>query len=167
MGTPGSGKTTTGHRLAASLGVPFVELDAIFHQPNWRELPRDVFRTRVGEVIVGDAWVVDGNYGAVRDLVWQRADTVVWLDPPRWVVLRRVVVRKVRRAITRELRWNGNREPFSNLFRFDPEENVIADSVDGYSEGARRYTAAMRDPGWRHLRFVRLTSQREVDDFLA
>jgi hypothetical protein len=72
-----------GRQLAGSLGVPFVELDAIFHLPGWGELPRDDFRQRVSEALTADRWVVDGNYSAVQDLVWQRADTVVWLDPPR------------------------------------------------------------------------------------
>ncbi len=44
VGTSGSGKTTVGRALAARLGLPFVELDAIFHQPGWTELPREDFR---------------------------------------------------------------------------------------------------------------------------
>ncbi len=109
--------------------------------------------------------MVDGNYGAVRDLVWERADTVVWLDLPRPVVMRRVIFRTVRRAVTREELWNGNREPLSN-FWLDPAESVIRDAWVRYDEGVRRYRAAMDDPALRHLRFVRLTSQREIDAFL-
>ena len=66
----------------ARLGVSHIELDAIRHQPSWQELPDDEFRSRVAVLIDADGWVVDGNYGAVRDLVWSRADTVVWLDLP-------------------------------------------------------------------------------------
>jgi hypothetical protein len=58
--------------LAARLGVPYVELDAVFHQPGWTELPIEDFRARVAEAAAGDAWVVDGNYRAVLDLVWAR-----------------------------------------------------------------------------------------------
>ena len=83
VGNSGSGKSTLGAALAARLGVPYVELDSIFHQPGWAELPRDEFRERVGALADGDAWVIDGNYTAVRDLVWARADTVVWIDLPR------------------------------------------------------------------------------------
>lgn len=80
VGNSGSGKSTLGRALAARLGVPYVELDAIFHLPAWTELPRDEFRKQVGALAAGDAWVIDGNYLAVRDLVWARADTVVWID---------------------------------------------------------------------------------------
>jgi adenylate kinase family enzyme len=68
VGAPGSGKTTIGRRLAARLDVPFIELDAIYHQPGWTELPRDEFRARVSELAAVDGWVVDGNYSVVQDL---------------------------------------------------------------------------------------------------
>ena len=69
VGNSGSGKTTVAAQLAARLGVSHIELDAIRHQPNWQELPDDEFRSRVAALTDADGWVVDGNYGAVRDLV--------------------------------------------------------------------------------------------------
>lgn len=105
VGTPGSGKTSVGRQVADRLDVAFVELDAIFHQPDWGELPSEDFRARVAEVLEGDGWVIDGNYSAVQDLVWRAADTVVWLDLPKSVVMRRVTLRTLRRAITREELW--------------------------------------------------------------
>ena len=101
VGSPGSGKTTVSRHLADRLGVAHVELDSIFHQAGWTELAPDEFRRRVGAVVSADGWVVDGNYTTVQDLDWARADTVVWLDLPRRLVMRRVVVRTLRRALTR------------------------------------------------------------------
>jgi adenylate kinase family enzyme len=75
VGNSGSGKSTLAAGLAARLGAPFVELDSIFHQPGWTELPRDEFRARVGALAAGEEWVIDGNYTAVRDLVWARPST--------------------------------------------------------------------------------------------
>jgi adenylate kinase family enzyme len=166
VGTPGSGKTTVGQRLAASLSARFVELDAIFHQPRWADLPRDEFRARVRDIVETDDWVIDGNYSAVQDLVWQRGDTVIWLDLPRRVVMQRVVARTLRRAITRERLWNGNREPLSNFYRLDPERSIIRWAWVKHPEYVERYRAATRDPANAHLRFVRLASQAEVDAFL-
>jgi adenylate kinase family enzyme len=166
VGDSGAGKTTAGRRLATSLGVPFVELDGIYHQPRWQPLPPDELRARVCEVASSERWVVDGNYALVRDLLWDRADTVVWFDLPRRVVMRRVILRTLRRLLTRQELWNGNREPLSNLYRWDPDKNVIRWAWIKYPEYADQYAAAMVDRRYAHIRFVRLTSTGMVDDFL-
>jgi adenylate kinase family enzyme len=167
VGISGSGKTTLGRRLAAALGVPFVELDSIFHKPGWEELPADEFRSRVAAAVSADEWVVDGNYSVVRDLVWERADTVVWVDLPRDVVMRQVVLRTVRRALTREELWNGNREPLTNFYKWDPRQNIIRWSWVKYSDSVQRYSAAMEDPRYADIRFIRLRSRAEVVSFIA
>lgn len=74
-------------------------------------------RERVGRAIAADAWVVDGNYWRkIGDLVWTRADTVVWLDPPWLLTLVRVLWRTIRRSFSREEPINGNRESLRDAF---------------------------------------------------
>ena len=160
VGNSGSGKTTVAAQLAARLGVPHIELDAIRHQPNWEELPDDEFRSRVAALTEADGWVVDGNYGAVRDLVWSRADTVVWLDLPRLVVARRIVTRSVGRVLRRSELWNGNRETWRNLVTRDPNESAIRAVVAEPRPQPRALRRRVHDPTNAHLRFVRLTSTR-------
>src|SRR5688572_10323261 len=117
VGVTNAGKTTMARRLAARLGVPHVELDALFWEPNWTEATDDAFRERVAVAASGDGWVVCGNYKRVQDLLWPRADTVVWLDPPLRVVLRRAVTRTIWRSILRTNLWGtGNRERISNVW---------------------------------------------------
>jgi adenylate kinase family enzyme len=152
-------------RLALQLGVPHVELDAIFHQPDWGQLAADEFRRRVTAAIAGDAWVVDGNYRAVRDVVWDAADTVIWLDLDRRTVMTRLVRRTVRRVIRRERLWNDNRERWSNLVSLDPHKSILAWSWTMHPTYRERYAAAMKDPAWAHLDFIRLTSRRDVEAF--
>jgi adenylate kinase family enzyme len=159
VGNAGAGKTTLAASLADRLGIRHVELDAIFHQPNWTELPREVFRARVADLVAGDAWVVDGNYSAVRDIVWARADTIVWLDLPRRTVTRSIVTRSAHRVVTRKELWAGNRERLRNLLAWDPEKSIIRWSWTNHGKYAERYEAAMQDPAWSHLRFVRLQSR--------
>src|SRR5689334_18195575 len=110
VGVSGSGKSTLGRELARRLEVPYVELDAIFHQPQWTPLPTEQFRTQVAAIAAGDGWVIDGNYSTVQPLVWERGDTVVGLDPPRRTVMRRIIWRSLRRAAGRTELWNGNTE---------------------------------------------------------
>lgn len=153
--------------LARRLEVPHVELDAIFHQPGWTELEPGEFRSRVGERVGDPGWVVDGNYSSVQDLVWEGADSVVWLDLPLPVVAGRVVARTVGRVVRRTELWNGNREPASNLWSVNPQKSIIAWSLTRHARYRRRYAEAAADPRWAHLTFIRLQSRRQVDAFLS
>jgi adenylate kinase family enzyme len=114
-----AGKSTTSRRLAAILGVPYIELDALHHDPGWTEAPAEVFRERVTSAIAAAraGWVVDGNYfGKLDSLVLDQADTIVWLDIPYRTAIRRVLWRTLHRSWRREELWNGNRESFRIAF---------------------------------------------------
>jgi hypothetical protein len=110
--------------------------------------------------------VVDGNYSAVRELVWQEADTVVWLDLPLSVVLARVIGRTIGRVVHRTELWNGNRESYSNLWSLNPEKSIIAWTASHHHVLRRRYSEAMEDPRWSHLTFVQLRSTTQVAQLL-
>jgi adenylate kinase family enzyme len=144
VGSPGAGKSTLGRELAGVLGAPFLELDSVFHQPEWAPLPQQEFRAKVREATAANCWVIDGNYSAIRDLVWERADTVIWLDLPRLVVMRRLVWRTLRRVAMRQELWNGNRERWRNFFSLDPEESIIAWGWHKHPEYRARYGAPSR-----------------------
>jgi hypothetical protein len=130
-------------------------------------LSDEEFRARVAAATEPESWVVDGNYSVIRDITWSRADTVVWFDLPYLTVMARTVGRTVRRVITREELWNGNREPLSNLWSFRPEESIIAWTATRHRVYRRRYREAEIDPQWADLHFVRLRSPAEADAFLA
>jgi adenylate kinase family enzyme len=165
VGNSGSGKTTLAAAIAAALDAPHLELDAVFHQPGWTELPVEVFRATVADVVTGERWVVDGNYTAVQDLVWARADTVVWLDYSRLLVMRQIVGRTLRRLVTRQRLWNGNREPWRNLLTTDPKRSIIAWAWTQHHTYRVRYgEAAAMHP---EFTFVRLRSPAEADTLVG
>src|SRR5207245_11004359 len=124
------------------------------------------FRAKVDEFTQASGWVADGNYGRVRDIIWDRADTVVWLDPPRRRVMRQVIWRTLRRTATRQELWNGNREPLGNLFRLNPEDSVMAWAWSRHDVCRQRYLDAQADPANARLRFVRLATPAEIAGFL-
>jgi adenylate kinase family enzyme len=164
IGGSATGKTTVSREIARRLGVPHVELDALHHDPGWQEAPAEVLRERVEDALAAasDGWVVDGNYhGKLGTFVLERADTVVFLDLPFGVALRRVLWRSLRRIVTREELWNGNRESLRNA--------LSRDSIVWWvmrHHGSHRTKWPERVAPLTHLRVVRLHSAREVREFL-
>ena len=111
VGPSGSGKTRLSARLAGLLGVPHIEIDALWHGPNWESCGPEELHARVSAATEGDSWVCDGTYHTIiGDVVLDRGDTVAWLDLPvplvTWRLVRRSWVRK-RDHVTL---WNGNVE---------------------------------------------------------
>jgi len=164
VGNAGSGKTTVASRLADALGIPRLELDSVFHQPGWQPLDTETFREKVAAFTTGPRWVVDGNYSAVRDIIWDRADTVVWVDPPRYRVMRQLTWRTLRRMATRAELWNGNRESWRFLFRRD--ESIIAWAWTSHRKYRERYARAQADQAHSHLTFIRLRTPGESAELL-
>jgi adenylate kinase family enzyme len=154
VGNSGSGKTTLARRIAAALDVPHLELDSVFHQPGWQPLGTGEFRQRVSEFTDRPAWIVDGNYSKVQDIIWRRADTVIWLDPPRRRVMRQLIARTLRRIATRAELWNGNREEWR--FLFNREESILAWAWTSHHKYRERYLSAQADPANAHLDFISL-----------
>jgi adenylate kinase family enzyme len=164
VGSSGSGKTTTARRIAGVLGVPHIELDALHWGPDWTAASADELRERVQLAITTDAWVVDGNYrGKIGTMVWDRADTVVWVNPSRPVAMWRSLSRTIRRVFTGQELWNGNRENWRGLLVWRGEESVVGWAWTSYPRTRDLYESAMNDPGNRHLDFHRLRTSREVD----
>jgi adenylate kinase family enzyme len=165
-GTSGAGKTTVGRALAAQLRLPFVELDSLCHGPNWEEVPDDVFLARVEEAIAKapDGWVIDGNYGRkLSDLVLERADTLVWLDLPLHICLRRLWRRTWGRILRREELWNGNRESVRTAFF--ARDSLFVWTITSHRR--RRRTLPERLTRHGQLEVVRLRSPGEVERWLA
>lgn len=164
IGCSGAGKTTFGKALAARLGVDFIELDAIFHQPGWTELPDAEFQARVRDAVGADGWVVDGNYAVVRPIVLARATHVAWLDYSRPRVMQQVIRRSVSRAITRRELWNGNQE---NAREWLNPEHPIRWAWSTHARKRVEYEARFREPQSAHLDVARFPTPRAARAWLA
>jgi len=156
-----NGKTTLGRELARRLDVPFHELDALHHGPGWTEASAEELRARVEPLLAGDGWVVDGYYrGKLGDLVPRSAELVVWLDLPIRVWLPRLVRRTMRRIVTREELWSGNRETFRNVFF--SRNSLLYYSLRSHFRRRRTYADDLAP-----FDVVRLRTPKEVERWLA
>jgi adenylate kinase family enzyme len=156
----GNGKTTLGRQLAARLGVPFYELDALHWGPDWTEADADDLRARVEPIVRTENWVVDGVYrGKLGNLVLDRADLVVWLDLPVRVWFPRLLRRTLRRIVCREPFLNGNRETFRTAFL--SRGSLLLYALRSHRRRRRLYPSALAP-----YRAVRLRTRTEVERFL-
>jgi adenylate kinase family enzyme len=162
-GTSGSGKSTFAEALARRLGVPHVELDALFHGPNWSEPPPEEFRARVREAMEAapEGWVIDGNYeSALGDTVIGAADTIVWLDLPLWLKTRRLLRRTHERIRNEVELWGDNREDWRGVLW--GRDSLVWWAVRGHFRHRRQWPERYgKDP-----RFVRLRSVEEARRWL-
>lgn len=160
-GVSGTGKTTLATRIASVIDAPHVEIDGLFHGPNWT--PRPEFLDDVRALVARPAWVTEWQYSTARDLLAEHADLLVWLDLPFRQTLGRVTRRTVRRRLTREVLWNGNIEPPLRTVLTD-REHVVRWAVST----RRKYHELV--PGAVGLSpdlvVVRLRSQAEVERWL-
>ncbi|WP_453983810.1 hypothetical protein [Brevibacterium casei] len=167
IGGAGSGKTSFARRLSSILGAPHIELDSLHWDPDWTPVPTTEFRSRVDTALSGHAWIADGNYqGKLGDRVLRLADTVVWLDPGRPTIMWRVITRTIRRAHSREVLWNGNRESWGAFRLWRGEESIIWWAWTSAGDIRETFGPLPKNPALAHVSFHRLRSRRDVDEFL-
>lgn len=171
IGNSASGKSTLAARLAEELDASLVELDAINWQPGWVGLnatdPEELER-RVRKATRGEAWVVAGSYSKVSQRTfWPRLDTVVWLDLPLPLLVWRFLRRTWKRWRSRELIWGTNYERFWPQFMIWRNDSLLGWIITQHARKRRDMIAHLSDPRWSHIRFVRLRSSREVEEFVG
>jgi adenylate kinase family enzyme len=164
-GVTGSGKTTLSRRIGDLWGLRHVEIDALFHGPNWT--PRSEFLDDVRAFAAEERWVTEWQYTSkgTDEILAPRADLAIWLDYPYRVVRARLLRRTLSRSILRTRMWNGNVEkPIWRMFRGDPEENILLWQTNTLHKWAERMPqVSERFP---HLEIVRLRHPRETERWL-
>jgi adenylate kinase family enzyme len=159
IGNSGGGKSTLARRLGAKLGLPVIHLDVLFWQAGWIESDSDDFRLRTAEALTGAAWICDGDFGSSLDVRLPLADTVLWIDQPRWIC--------VARAIWRALSYVGGERPDMAEGCREKIDFEFYRYIWGWDRTRRpRVDAALAKHGG-HARLVRLRSDREIAAFLA
>ena len=163
IGTCGTGKTSFARELSSTLGIPHVELDELHWSENWIEVPTEVFRTRVNERAAHDSWIMDGNYGAVRDVIWSRADTIIWLDYSFFVMFQRLLIRTLIRVLRRTPVWHGNVETFERAISRD---SIIWWGISTYSRRQKEYGVRWKSKELQDTKLLRFKEPKQAADWL-
>ncbi|MEE7545900.1 AAA family ATPase [Xanthomonas sp. Kuri4-1] len=164
-GVTGSGKTTLARRIDALWGLPHIEIDELFHGPNWT--PRPQFLDDVRAFAAEDRWITEWQYAGkgTSRILGPRAQLVIWLDYPYRVVRGRLLRRTLMRRLLRTKLWNGNVEkPLWQRLGKSPETNILFWQTHTLHKwGERMPQIAVEFP---HLAIVRLRTPRETERWL-
>ena len=164
VGATGSGKTYLAQQLATWLQLPVVDLDELHWGPNWQPVETARFRAQVDGVTAQARWIAGGNYSAARDLIWPRADTLVWLDYPLPLVFVRLFRRTVRRIVTQEELFAGNRESWRA--QFASRDSLFLWLLKSHPSHRREYPRLLAQPEHRHLQVMRFGGPRAVQQWV-
>ena len=165
VGTTGSGKTTVARQISSLLKLPYIELDALYWDENWKGVSDPVFRERVISAVKAEQWVIDGNYSRIRSLVWERADTVVYLDYSFWRTFWQLFTRTIKRSIQQKELWHGNREDLRRSFF--SSDSIMLWMLKSYKRRRKQYAILMQQPENVHLCFVQLKTPRTTKAWLS
>ena len=166
IGTTSSGKSTLAEAISKRLGMDFVELDALHWEPNWQEAPLAAFRSRVEKAIRTKKWVIAGNYHVVRDLIWPKAEAVIWLDYPLWIIFWQLTRRTFKRWWTQEVLWGTNREPFWVHFKLWSQESLFHWLFKTYWRRKRETPELLKIPEHRHLKLIRFKHPKDTEEWI-
>lgn len=161
VGTSGTGKTYFSARLAAALACPHIELDGLYWGPNWQAVPQADFAKAVTLATEGDAWVADGNYSVVRELLWGRATHIVWLNLPQRVVLMQLLRRTLGLALSGATLYSGNKESLRTAFL--SKKSVLWWSLTTYGKNKKRYAALRDSAQYAHLQWIEVKHPRSME----
>lgn len=161
IGSTGSGKSTLAAQLGAKLNIAHIELDYYHFEKNWREVPDEVFRERINCLTLPDgAWITDGNYSVLRDIVWQRAEVLIWLNYPFLFTFARLLKRTMQRIVTRKPLWHGNRETFYGTFA--TKDSILYWFLKTYHRRRKEYPALFMQPAYKHLKVIQITKPQNA-----
>jgi len=165
VGTTGSGKSTMAGALASRLHIPHIELDAFHWEPGWKEADREQTRARVRAIAQTDGWVMDGNYGFLREILWPRAEALVWLNYPLALIFWRIWWRTWNRVLSREILWGTNRERLAE--QFFSKDSLFWWALKTHGKQKTNYTNLPALPESSHLKVYRLDTPRTARHFLS
>lgn len=164
VGTSCAGKSTLAKAISQTLNVPHVELDALYFGPNWKERARDEFRKLVDEATLAPAWICDGNYQMIRDIVWPRATALIWLDYSFPVIFRRAISRTFSRCFHGTTVCGENRESFFKAFC--TRDSILLWVLRSHWGRSRHFHEELNDPLFAHLYVAHLRSPAATRQFL-
>ena len=164
IGSSCAGKSTFTRALSAATGGDRIELDELYWSEGWRPKPEPEFLRLVDAATTGTRWVAAGNYSPAREILWNRATVIVWLDLSLPRVLLRGLRRSLRRIVCRDPLFHGNRETLRRTFL--SRESILWWIVTTFHRRRREFAELRMTGGFHHVTWLHARTPREAQGIL-
>ena len=165
VGTSGSGKTHLASRLSEILNIKHTQIDGVFWQDYWQSLPPEKFKEKIAAITEKKKWIFCGNYSIAREIIWKKADTLIWLDLPFSTTLKQLFQRTLNRSLDKEKLW-GTQNTENFRMSFASRDSIILWMLKTYRRNKRHYSHWVANPPHSQMKTIRLTSHSEADRWL-
>lgn len=78
IGCSGAGKSTFALELGRITGIKVTHLDRLNWKAGWKEVSRDEFDSKLGDVLKEDSWIIDGNYSRTMEKRLEKVQVVFY-----------------------------------------------------------------------------------------
>ena len=162
VGVSGSGKSTLAEKLAKKYCIDHIELDSLFMNQNWVETELIEFRNRVSNRLDNlSSYIIDGNYKKIHDITWDKCDSIIWLNYSKALIMKRVILRTIKRVITHQKLWNGNKETFRKSFM--SKDSILLWSWNTYERRKTEYQELKMHYENRNIIFIVVNKPKEIN----
>lgn len=175
IGFTGSGKTTYSHELSRVTRAPHIELDRVYWRDKWQRPSDDEFIADVEasvRAMNGSGWIIDGNHSECREYVWSQCDTIIWLDYPKKIIMKRFMKRFFSNWIRRKKLWGTNNRESIRRGIFG-RKGIIKRLAEDYESNRdeifynlKKYTFRASKKTKDAVKVIRFTKPERADEWL-
>jgi adenylate kinase family enzyme len=156
LGVSASGKSTFARKLGEKTGLPVTYMDALMWKPGWEYIGDEETVRLIKEASEKEQWVIEGYIDKqVRVDLFNKADTILYLDYPGWLSAWRYIKRTWIHRKNPRPELPGSPEKFSFKFL-----KIVFTKVEVY-----KIEKLFKENDWSD-KIIRFKSPKEADLFL-
>lgn len=159
IGNSASGKTSLAKKLSKALKIKAYDLDDYYWQKKFtkKRKPEQVEKL-VKKITKKKTWIIEGVYSSCVTCSLDKADLIIWLDYPRYIITWRLLKRQIKR-----------KEKLSDLLDF------LHYAWDYYRKPTHKHSEKNESNRQKHKRIVEtypaeivhIKSRKELEAFLS
>ncbi len=156
VGVSASGKSTFARKIANNIKLPLIHVDTIIWKPGWQPIGNNKTAEILREISSKEEWIIEGYITKeVRTFIFDRADTIIYLDYPPIVATFRYLKRWLKHRKDPRPELEGSPEKFDWEFM-----KLVWNKGEAVS--LNKFLAQIKNPE----KLIKLTSVSQTNAFL-